>query len=69
MTFQLPCITVISQWREMKNTCKMLCRNSQGKRQLGRFTCRWLNIKLGLREIGCEVKVGFSWNKRESGLL
>jgi hypothetical protein len=39
----------------MKNTYKILCRNPQGKRPLGRHTCRWDNIKLGQREIGCEV--------------
>jgi hypothetical protein len=39
----------------MKNTYEILCRKPQGKRPLERLTCRWDNIKFGLREIVCDV--------------
>jgi hypothetical protein len=36
-----------------KNTNRILVRKPEGKRQLGRPTCRWVdNIKMDLREIG-----------------
>jgi len=38
-------------YREKRNTNKLLVRNPEGKRQLGRPRNRWDNIKMGLKEM------------------
>jgi hypothetical protein len=45
-----------------KNTYNILMGKPEGKRQLGRSRCRWVdNIKLDLREIGWGVLTGLIW--------
>jgi len=44
---------------DMKNVDKIFIRKLEGKRPLRRLGCRWEdNIKMNLREIGCE---GLDW--------
>jgi hypothetical protein len=45
----------------MRNAYKMLFRKAQGERPLGKPMQRWNNIKMDLREIGCEMKVWTGW--------
>jgi hypothetical protein len=40
---------------QMRNAHKILVRKPEGKKLLGRSKCRWEdNIRMVLREIGCE---------------
>jgi hypothetical protein len=40
---------------KMRNAYKILVGKFQGKRSLGRATCKWkVNIKMDLRDPGCE---------------
>jgi hypothetical protein len=39
----------------MRNACKILVGNSQGKRPLGRPRRRWEDMRMNLKEIGWEV--------------
>jgi hypothetical protein len=48
--------------REMRYAYKILVRKPEGKRPLGRPKHRWeynINIKMELKEIGCEVWTRF----------
>jgi hypothetical protein len=36
---------------EMRNAYKMLARQPDGKRPLWRLTCKWVNIRIDLKEI------------------
>jgi hypothetical protein len=46
---------------EKRNACRILVREPEGKRPLGRPRCRWVdNIKLDLREIGWD---GMVWTE------
>jgi hypothetical protein len=45
--------------REKRNAYRILVGKPEGKRPLGRPTCRWMdNIKMDVREIGCS---GMDW--------
>jgi hypothetical protein len=47
---------------EGRDVYRVLVGKSEGKRPLGRPRRRWEdNIKMDLREIGINVKTGFSW--------
>ena len=43
-----------------KNAYRVLVRRREGKRSLGRPRCRWEDVKMDLREMGCDdVKKSF----------
>jgi hypothetical protein len=52
--------------REMRNAYKILVRKTDGKRPARRPRRKWKdNIKLYLKEIGCEMRNGFNWLSSE----
>jgi hypothetical protein len=47
---------------EKRNAFSVLVGKPEGKRPLGRPRCRWKdNIKVYLRNIKLEVRIGFIW--------
>jgi hypothetical protein len=49
----------VSHVGEIRNTFKIIVRNLEGKKPLGRHSHRWEdNIEMDLKEIGCE---GMDW--------
>jgi hypothetical protein len=47
---------------EKRNAYRILVGNPEGKRPLGRPRRRWVdNIKIDLREIGWDVRIGSVW--------
>jgi hypothetical protein len=47
---------------EKRNAYKILVGNPEGKRTLGRPSCRWVdNIKMDLREIGSMIWIRSIW--------
>jgi hypothetical protein len=53
-------------WGEVRNAYKILVRKPEGRRPLGRPRCRWEdNIKMDLRELRLEVRIGFIWLRIE----
>jgi hypothetical protein len=52
---------------EMRNACKILVGNHEGKRPLRRSRCGWGNIKMGQREMWLGVLIGFIWLSMGAG--
>ena len=47
---------------------RVLVGKPEGKRQLGRPRCRWVdNIRMDLREMGCGIWTGLGWTRIETG--
>jgi len=62
----------VASMGELRNAYRMVVGKSEGKRPFGRPRRTWeYNIKMDLREIGCEVWSGFIWLRigTSSGLL
>jgi hypothetical protein len=53
---------------EGRGVYRVLVGKPEGKRPMGRPTCRWEdNIKTDLQELGCGVWTGMSWLRIETG--
>jgi len=48
----------VAHMGNMRNAYKVLVRRAAGMKSLGRPRCRWMDIKVGLIETGCE---GMYW--------
>jgi hypothetical protein len=54
--------------REERKVYKFLVGKPEGRRPLGRPRCRWEDwIRMGLRDIGWGVWIGFDWSKVGTG--
>jgi hypothetical protein len=61
----------VASTRDIRNYHKILVEKFEGERPHGRPKIRWENIRMNLREIGCNMWIGFIWRRigTSSGLL
>jgi hypothetical protein len=65
---RMKCAGHVACMRELRNTYKILVGEPEGKRPLGRPMHRWEdNIKIGLREKGWRMWIGFIWLRGGTG--
>jgi hypothetical protein len=53
---------------EARDVYRVLLGKSEGKRPLGRPSCRWEdNIRVDHQEVGCGLWIGLGWLRIETG--